>query len=108
MGNHYYELSFSYASEQVKLGRPLTEALSDYPNLFPFLVVQMLQVGEETGSLESILAQLATHFEAEVDNTMRNLSSIIEPILLLVIGGVVGVLALALITPIYNIGQSIQ
>jgi type IV pilus assembly protein PilC len=68
----------------------------------------MLEVGEETGSLENIMEQLAVHFEAEVDNTMKNFSSVIEPLLLLVIGGVVGFLALALISPIYNISQSIQ
>jgi type II secretory pathway component PulF len=68
----------------------------------------MLEVGEETGTMETILQQLAVHFETEVDNTMRNLSSIIEPLLLLLIGGVVGILALALISPIYNISQNIS
>jgi type IV pilus assembly protein PilC len=68
----------------------------------------MLEVGEETGSLETILEQLAVHFETEVDDTLRNLSSIIEPLLLLFIGGIVGVLALALIGPIYNISQTIE
>jgi predicted Ser/Thr protein kinase len=74
----------------------------------PVLVVQMLQVGEESGTIEEMLNQLAEHYEDEVDTTLKNLSSIIEPLLLLVIGGVVGLLAMALIMPIYNIGANIK
>lgn len=107
VGNYYYKKSLAESSNQVKIGKPMTETFSKYPNLYPEIVTQMLQVGEETGTTEDILNQLAAHFENEVDNTMRNLSSIIEPILLLLIGGVVGILALALIGPIYNISQNI-
>jgi type IV pilus assembly protein PilC len=92
----------------VKVGKNLTETLGQEPNLFPVLVVQMLQVGEESGTIEEMLNQLAEHYEDEVDTTLRNLSSIIEPLLLLVIGGVVGLLAMALIMPIYNIGANIK
>jgi type IV pilus assembly protein PilC len=108
MGNAYYREAIAATAESVKVGKPLTEAFTKEERLFPYIVVQMLEVGEETGNLEDILEQLAVHYETEVDETMRNLSSIIEPLLLLVIGGVVGVLALALIAPIYNISQSIQ
>ncbi|MCC7356716.1 MAG: type II secretion system F family protein, partial [Candidatus Doudnabacteria bacterium] len=108
VGNVYYQRIFAESSGQVKLGKPLTVVLEKYPRLFPEIVVQMLQVGEETGTTENILNQLAMHYETEVDDTMKNLSSIIEPLLLLVIGGVVGVLALALIGPIYNISQGIS
>ncbi len=107
VGNVFYQRALAEASNEVKLGKPVTATLSKYEWLFPEIVVQMLEVGEETGTMETILQQLATHYESEVDNTMRNLSSIIEPLLLLLIGGVVGILALALISPIYNISQSI-
>lgn len=107
MDNVYYQEVLDAAGEAVKVGKPLTEALSEHDKLFPFIVTQMLAIGEETGNLENILDQLAEHFEAEVDDTMKNMSSIIEPLLLLVIGGVVGFLALALISPIYNISNSI-
>lgn len=103
----YRELT-SQAAKEVKLGKTLTETLGKDQTLFPVLVVQMLQVGEESGTVEDILEQLAIHYEEEVDDTMRNLSSIIEPLLLLTIGAVVGFLALALIGPIYNISQSIK
>lgn len=108
VGNVYYQRVLAESSGQVKLGKPLTVVLEKYPKLFPEIVVQMLQVGEETGTTETILNQLAVHYETEVDDTMKNLSSIIEPMLLLVIGGVVGVLALALIGPIYNISQGVS
>lgn len=103
----YKELTAQAATE-VKLGKTLADSLGKDENLFPPLVVQMLQVGEESGTVEDILNQLAIHYEEEVDTILRNLSSIIEPLLLLVIGGVVGVLAVALIAPIYNISSSIK
>lgn len=96
------------ASSQVRLGKNLTETLSKDERLFPILVVQMLEVGEESGTVEDMLGQLAVHYEEEVDTIMKNLSSIIEPLLLLVIGGIVGVLAMALISPIYSISQNIK
>lgn len=96
------------AAVDVKLGKPLTDSLSVDNNLFPVLIVQMLQVGEESGTVQEILEQLAMHYEEEVDTTLRNLSSIIEPLLLLFIGGIIGFLAMALIAPIYNISQSIK
>jgi type II secretory pathway component PulF len=108
MGNVYYREAIMATANAVRVGKPLTSSLASNEKLFPYIVTQMLEIGEETGNLETILEQLAAHYEAEVDDTMRNLSSIIEPILLLVIGGIVGVLALALIAPIYNISQSIQ
>ena len=108
MDNVYYREVLLEAAEAVKVGKPLTQALGEHSKLFPFIVTQMLSIGEETGNLENILDQLAEHFEAEVDDTLKNMSSIIEPLLLLVIGGVVGFLALALISPIYNISNSIS
>jgi len=103
----YRELIINSA-EQVRLGKDLTETLSKDEILFPVLVVQMLEVGEESGTVEEMLSQLAVHYEEEVDTIMKNLSSIIEPLLLLLIGGVVGILAVALISPIYSISQSIK
>ena len=103
----YKELT-AQAAIEVKLGKTIADSLGKNEQLFPPLVVQMLQVGEESGTVEDILNQLAIHYEEEVDNILRNLSSIIEPLLLLVIGGVVGILAVALIAPIYNISGSIK
>lgn len=108
LGSIPYKELVSKAAEDVKLGKALTESLGKNENLFPVLVVQMIQVGEESGTVQEILGQLAQHYEEQVDTTLNNLSSVIEPLLLLVIGGAVGFLAMALIAPIYNISQSIQ
>lgn len=107
LSNVYYQEALLQTSSDVKLGKSLTDSLGANGQLFPYIVTQMLSIGEETGNLEQILDQLAEHNELEIDDTMKNLSSIIEPLLLLVIGVVVGFLALALIMPIYNITQSI-
>ncbi len=108
MGNIPYQVLIAQAGVDVKLGKTLSESLNKNNNLFPVLIIEMLEVGEESGTTENILEQLAGHYEEEVDTTMRNLSTIIEPLLILIIGGVVGFLALALITPIYSIGNSIS
>ncbi len=108
MGNVHYRERVVQGGADVKTGKPLSESLGRDTVLFPVLVVQMLQVGEESGTVEVILEELAGHYEDQVDDTLKNLSSVIEPILLLIIGGVVGFLALALIGPIYNISQTIN
>ncbi len=108
LGNIPYKELVMAASAEVKLGKPLAESLGRDPLLFPILVVQMIQVGEESGTVQEILEQLAMHYEVQVDDTLKNLSSIIEPLLLLTIGGVVGFLAMALIAPIYSISQTIN
>jgi type IV pilus assembly protein PilC len=105
LDNVLYKELLTGAAADVRLGKPMAESLGKDQKLFPVLVQQMIAVGEESGSTQEILEQLAIHYEAEVDDTLKNLASVIEPLLILVIGAVVGVLALALITPIYSIYQ---
>ena len=76
-------------------------------NLYPIVFIQMLRVGEETGETSKVLKRLAEFFEDEVKNTSENLSSIIEPILILIIGGAVGFFAVSIIQPIYSIMSSL-
>lgn len=108
LGSLPYKETVIAAAGEVKLGKPLAESLGKNEQLFPVLVIQMIQVGEESGTVQEILEQLAMHYEEQVDDTLKNLSSIIEPLLLLIIGGVVGLLAMALISPIYSISQTIS
>ena len=70
--------------------------------------IEMMEVGEESGTTDDVLAEVAAFYETEVDQTMKNLSSIMEPVIMMVIGAVVGVLAVALVSPIYNITQNIN
>lgn len=108
VGNVYYQRSISDAASKVKIGSPLSSGFKKYPKLYSDLVIQMMEVGEESGTTDTVLEEVAVFYENDVDQTMKNLSSILEPVIMMVIGTVVGILAVALITPIYNITQSIN
>lgn len=108
VGNMYYQQTIADAASKVKIGSPLVAAFKKQPKLFTNLVVQMMEVGEESGTTETVLTEVANFYESEVDQTMKNLSSIIEPLIMMVIGAVIGFLAVALVTPIYNITQNIN
>lgn len=107
LGNHYFAAAVADASAQVKVGVTLSVALEKQPKLFPPLLTQMLKVGEEAGTMEDILKQMGEFYDSEVDQVMKNLSSIIEPVMVVIIGAVVAVMALALIMPIYSITQAV-
>ena len=83
----------------------LSAALRPYTNLYPLTVIQMLEVGEETGGTSEILQKLADFYEDEVSSATKNLSSVIEPIMMLFIGGAVGFFAISMIQPIYSMTQ---
>ena len=104
--NHYYNQSLKYAIEEVQKGKPLSESLARYPWLYPPLVTQMIAVGEETGAVADILKRLAVFFEVEVSQATKNMSIIIEPILMIVIGVVVGFFAISMMQPMYSIVES--
>jgi type IV pilus assembly protein PilC len=76
--------------------------------LFPLMVSQMVRVGEETGTLEANLSTLADFYEEETDRSVKTLASLMEPALTLVVGGVVGFIALAMVTPMYSVLSSIK
>jgi type IV pilus assembly protein PilC len=107
VGNVYYQKTIMEAANKVRMGSPLTAAFKKEPKLFSNLVVQMMEVGEESGTTDTVLEEVANFYESEVDQTMKNLSTILEPVIMMVIGVVVGFLAVALVSPIYNITQSI-
>jgi len=85
----------------------LAEIFSQYPKLFPPLIIQMLAVGEETGAIDDILEKIAIFYEDDTTNTMNTLPSIIEPVLMVVLGIAVGGMAVAIIMPMYSLTQSI-
>ncbi len=100
--NFYYKKAISGAAEKVVKGSRLADALTEYQDIFPDLVVQMTSVGEETGETSSILEKLAEFFEEEVANATQNLSAVVEPVLMVIIGAVVGFFAISMIQPIYS------
>jgi type IV pilus assembly protein PilC len=93
------------ASEQVKNGVPISKSL-EKSKYYPTLVKEMLAVGEETGSMSALLTKLADFYDEELDGITKNLTSIIEPVLILTIGVVVGFIVVAIIVPIYNIDSN--
>ena len=108
VGNIYYKEAIIQAAEHVKKGSKLAEAFSSYEHLYPVLVIQMIEVGEETGETSSMLQQLADFFEEEVERTTKNLSSIIEPILMLMVGAAVGFFAISMLQPMYSLISDFQ
>ena len=106
LGNLHYRAALLEMSDKIKKGKTIYEIISNYPNLFPPVVTQMISVGEETGELDNILEELAEFYENEVDEIMNNLPSIIEPVLILILGGGVGAMAVAIVMPMYSITQA--
>ncbi len=99
--NVYYHNACLATSEAIKKGETIAQVLERTPKLFPPLVVQMVAVGERAGTIDEMLEEIAEFYEKQVDQIMGNLSSIIEPILIILLGAGVGGIALAVITPIY-------
>ena len=92
----------------VRKGEPLSAAFANHPDLYPVFVADMISVGEETGKVSDMLGQVAEYYESDVEEQTKDLSTIIEPLLMLLIGAVVGVFALAMIAPIYSISSAIN
>jgi len=103
LGNVHYRQALMEMSDKIKKGGTINEVVANYPKLFPPVVAQMIAVGEDTGELDYILEELAEFYEGEIDQTMNNLPAIIEPILILVLGLVVGGIAVAVIMPMYSL-----
>lgn len=105
--NVYYKPVIREAAKKVEKGAPLSEVFIAHERLYPVFVGEMILVGEETGQISDMLGQLAVFYESEIEQKTKDLSTIIEPILMVVIGGTVGFFALAMIAPIYSISDSI-
>jgi type IV pilus assembly protein PilC len=103
LSNARYRDAILDGGKQVRKGVELSEVVKSYPKLFPVLVYQMFRVGEQTGKSEEVLLKLAIFYEDEVDQITKNLSSIIEPILMLIIGSAVGFFAVAMLQPMYSV-----
>lgn len=106
--NTVYQAAYARVAESVVRGQPMSQQLADEPKLFPSILTHMLAVGEKTGSLAPTLSYLAEMYELEVDDQTKNLSSSIEPILMMVMGLLVGLIAVSVITPIYGITQHLS
>jgi type IV pilus assembly protein PilC len=104
--NRPYKNALMVCSEKIKQGTELSVLLNDFPDLFPPLVVSMVDVGERTGSIETTLKELADFFNDGADKTLKNLTTVLEPIIILFLGVVVASMALAVVMPMFTLQQS--
>lgn len=105
IGNKVIEAELKEAAKAVKNGKQLSEPLSRSPH-FPPIVAQMLAIGEETGQIDTILVKVADFYEEEVETTIDGLSSLIEPLMIVVLGGMVGLIAASVMGPISSLSKS--
>jgi len=106
-GSLVVERAARAVQESVRRGESLSGPLAEHP-IFPPMVVQMMAVGEDTGALDTMLGKVADFYDDEVESTTEQLTSLIEPLMIVVIGGIIGAMIIALYMPIFSIFNQIQ
>jgi type IV pilus assembly protein PilC len=106
--NEAYKKVISDLEKNIESGDPIEETLKKYPKLFPPISVRMIAIGDKTGNTADMLLAVAEFYQTQIDDTLDNLSTIIEPIMLFVMGGGVLLIALSVIAPIYQMTGSIN
>lgn len=104
-GNYWYEELWKNVATQVTSGSQVCEALRGNP-LFPPMLIQMISAGEQTGRLGPILERVSNYYDSEVDNSLKSVTSMIEPLMITVMGGVVGSIGMALLLPIFKLSSA--
>ena len=105
--NPYYKAVMVEAREQVQKGSPISGVLAKYEFLFPPLMTEMAAVGEETGKVSELFIRVGGFFAEDVEQKTKNISTIIEPVLMIIIGVAVGFFAISMLTPMYSLTSSI-
>lgn len=105
--NHHYKAVLDDAKAAIQKGKPLSEVFIQNEKLYPIFVGEMVAVGEETGKLSSMLENVAKYYEEDVEQKTKDLSTIVEPVLMIVVGAGVGFFAVSMITPMYSIANNI-
>jgi type IV pilus assembly protein PilC len=103
-GNHVYMMATKQIQSEVSTGTSLTVAMQN-AGVFPAMVIQMCMIGEETGALDSMLSKVADFFEDEVDDAVEALSSLMEPMIMVVLGTLIGGMVISMYLPIFKLGQ---
>ncbi len=106
VGNAVYRDILFNASTEVKNGKGISQALADHPE-FPPIIPQMMQIGESTGKLQDILDKLARYYEKEVEAILKVLTTLIEPIIMMLLGLAVAVMVAGILLPIYNLASAV-
>ena len=105
--NYYMEQQFMEASEKVKAGKPLSESISDLDYILP-LVPQMISIGEQSGKIDEMIGKAAEVYENELDEKIANISTLIEPVLMVIMAGLIGVVIAGTLLPIYSLVSTIS
>ena len=105
-GNQVYESATNRIREDVSVGYQINMAMRQV-NLFPHMVVQMTAIGEEAGALDTMLFKVAEFYEQEVNNAVDALSSLLEPLIMIFIGGIVGAMVVGMYLPIFKLAAAI-
>lgn len=103
-GNYVYKVATKQIQAEVSTGNSLTAAMQN-ADIFPSMVIQMVAIGEESGQLDSMLSKVADFFDEEVDNSVDALSSLMEPMIMVVLGGLIGGIIIAMYLPIFKLGS---
>jgi type IV pilus assembly protein PilC len=105
-GNFVYVQATKKIQQEVSTGTSLTVAMQN-SNVFPNMVIQMVAIGEESGSLDAMLSKVSDFYEAEVDDAVEALSSLMEPMIMVVLGTLIGGMVIAMYLPIFKLGQAV-
>ena len=104
-GNSVYQKAITQVKDDISSGMQLQASISQYPNLFPNMVVQMVAIGEESGALDEMLSKVADYYEEQVDAAVDNLTALMEPAIMVFLAIVVGGLVVAMYLPIFKMGS---
>ncbi|MDO8583881.1 MAG: type II secretion system F family protein, partial [bacterium] len=107
VGNIFYKETLDQAKEGVQKGTPFSQVFIKHPEIYPMMVGDMMEVGEETGRLSDMLLKIALFYEEEVDQATSDMSKLIEPFLMVIIATFVGIFAVAMISPMYSLMNTI-
>ena len=107
-GNKVVEMAMDDVRDSVKRGGSLTQPMTKVPEAFPIMVTQMIGVGEETGALETMMSKVADFYEEQVDAAVKALTSILEPVMIVVVGAIVGFIVISMYLPMFKVYDSIK
>lgn len=107
VGNKVFAKLLDNIYESVEGGKTISQPVSESP-YFPEIVKQMISTGEDTGTLDKVMPRLADYYDKDIERTLKKITTVIEPVLLVVMGGVIGVIVISLILPIFKLTKSIH
>jgi len=102
LDNFYFREAMAFSAKEVRKGIKLSQVLKSFLNVYPITFSEMIAIGEETGETSDILEKIADFSESEVENATKNLSSVIEPLIMIIVGAAIGFFAVSMIQPMYS------